>query len=212
MPVVRWTFIACTLLGIAGVFLPSIVVDKLGRHAELSLYRAQANRAEAARFIAAYRRSHGRAVGDHVIAKVMAKTAGRARDALDDTQSLLEAVDDVSDDDARLYGRIAAMAVWADLVLASLALLLVLGDAVQGVTRRGRMIAAAALTAVCLAIAAAAHVVCAAAIFEVNDDLGVSVLELGSGAYVMPGAIAAALVAVAVAVGIDVRRARRSRL
>nr|HEX4316115.1 hypothetical protein [Kofleriaceae bacterium] len=210
MPVVRWTFIVCTLLGLAGVFLPSIEVDKLGHRATLSLYRAQADRASAARFIGLYRASHMRGVGDRAVGKAMGKTGGKVHDVLDNTQGALEALDDVSEDDAREYGRIAAAAVWTDLALATVALLLVLGDAVQGSSRRGRMIAAAGCTLVCFAIALVAHAVCAEAVFEANDELGgANVLALGWGAYAMPGAIAGALISIVVGIVIDVRARRR---
>ncbi len=108
MAVLRWTFLLSTLLAIAAVFMPCVLVDRLGRHASVSLYRAQADRELGVRFVEAYQRRSGRGAATALVTRAMAQTNGRAHDMLDDTESAMETLDGLAPDDARLYGRIAA--------------------------------------------------------------------------------------------------------
>jgi hypothetical protein len=200
------------MLTIAAMFLPCVVVTGTRlQHTSISLYRAQADRALAARFVAGYQHAHGRRLGGAVVGRLTASTTGRAHDAFDDAQSAMETLDGLGEDDARTYGRIAAIAVWLDLVALAGAFALVLGDAITGVTRRGRMAVAALVAVLCLGFAVVAHLACAEVVFEANDEVGAGVLELGWGAYVLPAANAVAVIAVIAAIAVDAstRRWRR---
>jgi hypothetical protein len=111
----------------------------------------------------------------------------------------METLDGLGEDDARTYGRIAEIAVWLDIVALAGAFVLVLGDAITGVARRGRMAGATLLAIVCLGFAVVAHLVCAEVVFEANDEIGAGVLSLGWGAYALPVANAVAVVAIVAA-------------
>jgi hypothetical protein len=174
------------------------------------LYRAQADRELAARFVANYRHAHNRALAGELVGKLNASTTGRAHDVFDDTESAMETLDDMDEADARTYGRVAQVVVWLDLALGIAGFLLVLGDTVRGAPRLGRMAGAAATALVCLAIAVAAHLVCGAVVFEANDDIGAGVLALGLGAYLMPLVNAVMVAAMVAGVVLGVRgRGRR---
>jgi hypothetical protein len=209
LTIVRWTYLLAMLLSITAMFLPCVVVTGTRmQRTSVSLYRAQADRELAARFVASYQHAHGKRVGGAIVGRLTASTTGRAHDAFDDAQSAMETLDGLGEDDARTYGRIAAIAVWLDLVALAGAFALVLGDAITGVARRGRMVAAALVAVVCLGFAVVAHLVCAEVVFEANDEVGAGVLELGWGAYALPVANAVAVVAIvaAIAVATLVRR------
>ena len=200
MRVASWVFVLCAALGAVGVLLPSIELQVRGsviKRAELSLYKLASDRAMARRLLVAYRGSSHRRVGAQIVHAVSPRVGGRARATLDDVRGAMDTLDDVSDDDARLAGRMLVATLCALLGLEAIAAGLVFGELMRGSFRRGRHVAALLAALLVAAIAIALHLVCREAVWQANDELGRSALSLGSGAFVIPAAaIAGFLVAV----------------
>lgn len=199
MRVASWAFVACMLFGVIAVFLPSVQVEVSGtavsRRATLSLYRAETNREVVRRWLQGYGRSQSKRVGGALVAVLLPHTKGAVNDHLDDVSSAMTDLEGVSDDDVKTAGRILTVLLWTIIALHVLAGGLVVRGLVQG-ARRASVIAALVLAVVIAAVGVGLHVGWAAAVFEVNDEIGHDVLGLASGAWVSPAAGLGALVAV----------------
>jgi len=202
--VASWAFVLCAALVAIGVFLPSIDVQLAGRavskRARLSLYAASTDRELVRKVIAGYHGNSKRHLGAAVLHKVTPRTSGRPRAALEDARDAMDTLDDVSDDDVRTAGTIFTIALWTLLGLDAVMAGLVFGDLMRGAYRRSRMIGALAASVVVAALAIALHLACREAVWEANDEVGHSALVLAAGAYVLPIAAVAALVAAIVLV------------
>jgi hypothetical protein len=202
--VAGWAFVLCAALVAIGVFLPSIDVQLGGRavtkRAQLSLYAASTDRELVRKLIASYHRSGKRQLGSELVRTVTPRASGRPRAALEDARDAMAALDGVSDDDARTAGTIFTVVLWTLLGLDAVMAGLVFGELMRGAYRRGRLIAALAASVVVAAIAVALHLACREAVWEANDEVGHTAVVLAAGAYAIPVAAVAGLVAAIVLV------------
>jgi hypothetical protein len=125
---------------------------------------------------------------------------------LDDVHDAMSSLDQVTDDDVVSGARVFAIALWTFLGLHAVMGLLVFVETMNGTFRRGRLIAALAISVVVTAMAFAINWACREAVFEANDELGVNALGAAGGAWLIP--IAAAC-ATASAIALLVLRRRR---
>jgi hypothetical protein len=212
--VASWAFVLCAALGAIGVFLPGVDLQLGGRavtrHARLSLHTASTDRELVRRLIAAYHHSSKRHMGTELVRTVTPRATGRSRAALEDARDAMAALDEVSDDDVRTAGLIFTFVLWTLLGLEAAIAALVFGELMRGAYRRGRLIAALVGSVVVTAIAVALHLACREAVREANDEVGRSAIVLAPGAYVIPIAAIAALVAAIVLVARGRRGAREA--
>jgi len=122
----------------------------------------------------------------------------------------MDTMSGISDDDAKMFGRILFGVVWSFVGLDLVMALLVFLDAVSGTYRRGRIIGALAISVVVTAVAVAILLGCKAAVFEANDEIGAEVLALGSAPYVIVGAAIVALGSIITMLGLDIRSRRKA--
>ncbi len=204
MRVASWAFVLCAALGAAGVFLPGIDLRFGGRavtrRAQLSLHAASTDRELVRSLIAAYHRNSRRQLGAQLVRTVTPRASGRPRAALEDARDAMATLDEVSDDDVRTAGTVFTIVLWALLGLDAVMAGLVFGELMSGAYRRGRLIAALAASVAAAAIAIALHLACREAVWEANDEVGRTTVVLAAGAYVIPIAAVAALVAAVVLV------------
>lgn len=203
MRVASWAFVLCTALGAVAVFVPSIELrgaGELSKHAQLSLHAASTDRELVRRLIAAYHRSSKRQLGAAVLHKVTPRASGRPRAALEDARDAMDTLDEVSDDDVRTAGTIFTIVLWTLLGLEAVMAGLVFTELMRGTFRSGRLIAALAASVVVAAITIALHLACREAVWQANDEVGHGALVLAAGAYVIPLAALAAVVAAIVLV------------
>jgi hypothetical protein len=200
--VTSWIFVLCAALGIVGAFLPSVELELRGtavsERTQLSLYEASSNRERVRELIAAYHRSTRRELGGDVLRAASQRTAGRLRGAIDGARDAMETLDYVSEDDVRTAGTIFTVTLWSLLGLEALIVLLVFPQLMRGSYRRARLVAALATAVVVAAIAIALHAACREAVAQANAEVGGTTLALAAGAYVIPLAAVAALVAAVV--------------
>jgi hypothetical protein len=206
--IASWAFVLCTLLGVVAVFAPCIQLS-IGDKRGVSIYKVQADRVLAQRFIVGYGK-HKKTSSAFVVA-LLPRTKGKAHDVLDDASDAMSTLDDVSEDDAKTAGKVLQTVVWSFLLLSVVGGGLVLRQVVQGDYRRGPTIAAAGITLLTSAIAIAIRVGCGEVVFEANDEIGKAAFELGWGAWAMPAATLAALATGLALVVLTVRACRRTR-
>ncbi len=208
--IASWTFVACMLLGMICVFLPSAEVQVGGvavsHRATLSLYRAETNREVVRRWLQLYGHSSSKRMGGALVAALLPHTRGAINDHLGDVHDAMTDLEGVSDEDVKTAGTVLAILLWSFLALHVLAG----GLVVRGLVRqrhRGFGLALLMLLAIVIAgVAVALYFAWGAAVFEVNDDIGKDVVGLALGAYVAP---VAALLALGSAVVIAVGQLRR---
>jgi hypothetical protein len=189
------------MLAALGVFFPAIEArpalaghagSRIAKHTTLSLYQAASDRELARRLLAAYRASHGQRLGTRVVAAMEPHAHGRIKDTLDDAHDAMDALAQISDDDAKTYGTALAVAIWLFISIQAAIALVVLVQAVGGIFRRGRIIGATVLALIGAAMAIAMWLGCKQVVFEINDELSYAITELGAGAWLIPiGAIGA---------------------
>ena len=202
MRIASWAFVLCTLLGVVALFLPCIELS-LGEGRGVSIYKVQADRELARRFIVGYGKH--KQTSNAFVKTLMPHTKGRAHDALDDANDAMSTLDDISEDDAKTAGKALAVVVWAFLGLSVIGGALVLRQLVQGVYRRGGIAIAAVIALLTTAVAIGLHVGCREAVFEANDEIGKVAFVLGFGAWLLPVATGAALLA-AIALFVTARK------
>jgi hypothetical protein len=188
------------LLGMIGVFLPSVAVEVGGvtvsHRATLSLYRAENNREAVRRWLAGYGRSESQRVGGAILAVLLPHTKGAVNDHLDDVSSAMSTLRDVHDDDVKTAGTVLTIVLWGFLALHVLAGGAVLRGLVRDRHTRGGLAFAMLLSVVIAVVGVVLYVGWTGAVFEVNDEIGHEVVGLAIGAYVSPAAAVGALVAV----------------
>lgn len=199
MRVVSWLFVLCALAAATGVFMPCLELTAIKtKHGSLSLYDAASHRAVAARVIAAYHKSHSRTLGELLTGAALKHVKN---EYVGDAHDAMTTLDDVSDQDIQHAGTGLVVVIWLFIVLQALAALLVLGQLVGDVWRRRRLLAIVGIALVNAAIGIGLHVVCKEAAFEVNDEIGKTIIGEGPGPLVMAAASCVGLVAaIAVAV------------
>lgn len=207
MRVVSWLFVLCALAAATGVFMPCLELTAIKtKHGSLSLYDAASHRAVAARVIAAYHKSHSRALGELLTGKVLKHVSN---ETLGDVHDAMTTLDDVRDQDIEHAGTGLVVVIWLFVVLEAIAGLLVIGQLVGDVWRRRRLLAIVGIALVNAAIGVGLHVVCKEAAFQANDEIGKTIVGEGPGPIVMAAASVVGLVAaIAVAVG-RLRQAKR---
>jgi len=196
--------VLCTALGAIGVFLPSVELRAGGRavskRTDVSLYAASTQRDLVRRLLASYRGSAKRHTGGALVRAVAPRVQGRAKSALEDARDAMDTLDHVDDDDVVTAAAALKIAVWTLLVLAALTIASVLRQLVRGAYSRGRLVTVLAASVLAAVIAIALHVVCRQVVWEANDEVGRNILALAPGAYLLPLAALAAVVAAAVMV------------
>jgi hypothetical protein len=203
MRIASWLLVACCALAGLGVFFPAIEarpeltahVTRVAHRTSLSLYQAASDRQLARRLLAAYRASRGQRVGMQLVSAMDMHARGRSKDALDDARDAMDTLGGISDDDAKTIGTAVAAAIWTFLIILGLIALLALAQSVSGRYSRGRIIVALVLAVIAGAMAVAMWLACKQVVFEVNDEVSYTVVELGRGAYLIPAGGAGALVA-----------------
>jgi hypothetical protein len=194
MRVASWVMVACCALAALGVFFPAIAArqaladlagKRVAKHTTLSLYQAASDRQLARRVLAAYRASHGQKLGERVVGELEPHARGRIKDALDDAHDAMDTLGGISDDDAKTYGTALAVAIGLFVAIHVAIALVVLVQAVGGIYRRGRLIAALVLSIIGAGLGIALWFGCKQVVFEINDELSYALTELGSGAWLI---------------------------
>ena len=204
MRVVGWLFVLCALAAATGVFMPCLELTAIKtKHGSLSLYDAASHRAIASRVLAAYHKSHSRALGELLAGKALAHVKN---DYLGDAHDAMTTLDDISDKDIEHAGLGLVAVIWLFIALQALAGLLVLGQLVGDVWRRRRLIAIVGIAVVNAAIGVGLWFVCKEAAFEANDEIGKTIIGEGPGPVVMA---AASVVGLASAIAIAIVQLRK---
>ncbi len=199
MRVASWAFVLCAALVAVALFLPSLELRVGGRsvskRTERSLYQVSSDRALIHRMLVAYHASDKPKLGTKIVRAVAPRTTGRPRAALEDARDAMETLDEVTDDDIKSAGTVLTITVWSLVGLEAVLILLVFGQLMSGSFRRGRLVLAVLGSILAVAVAIALHIVCREAAWQVNDEVGRTILTLGPGIYALPLAAIAALVA-----------------
>jgi len=209
MRLVAWAFLVCTVLGAAGLFLPSFGLRvggvSLGRRASLSVYQAIEERDLVRRVAVAYRQGARTPVGSAMVAALSSASPGRLSHFTADVRSAAMALDVASGEDAAVSASLVSAALWVVLALHAIMAFLVVGGAIEGNFRRWRLIVTVLVAMIVAAVGIGLFVVARSAVDDVNAELGRGVLELGVGCYVIAGAAVGAL---ALGIGLVVMHTR----
>ena len=204
MRVAGWAYVLCAALVAAAIFVPSLDLRVGGatvsKRAERSLHQVSGDRALIHRMLVAYHGSAKRKIGTKIVRAVTPRTSGRSRAALEDARDAMDTLDDVTDDDIKHAGTILTMTLWALIGLEAALALLVFTQLMRGTFQRWRLVLALMGALVVAAVAIALHLVLREAVWQVNDEVSRTILVLGPGAYALPLAAIAALVAAVVLV------------
>jgi hypothetical protein len=204
--VVSWIFVLCALASATGIFMPSLELRAVRvKRANVSLYELGAHRALATRVIAAYHKSHGRALGEALMGIAVKHTKN---EYLGDAHDAMTTLDDVSDNDVRTLGTVLVVVIWAYLALQAVMGLLVLGSLVGDVYRKRRLALVTGLSVLSSAIAIGLLMVCREAAWQANDEIGHTVLGAGVGPSLMAIASVIGLVAIVTVLVAHLRAAR----
>ena len=191
-------FVVCVVLALAAVFLPFLEVrtkrGAIGREAAFSLWDAAANGDQVRGLVMAFKHGHGKQVTERLAGALAPRVKGRLRGALEDTRSAMSALDDLSDDDAVKLSRAVAITTWVLLGMLAIMVMVIGADAVRGHYRRWRIGLVLALAVLAELIGAGVLVGCREVAARANDELGMIVTQVGTGAYVLPVALGFALV------------------
>jgi hypothetical protein len=205
--------VLCAALGIVGAFLPSVELTLRGQavseRTQVSLYEASANRERVRELMDAYRRSARRELGGDLLRAASQRTSGRLRGAIDGARDAMDTLDHVGEDEVRTAGTLFTVTLWSLLGLEALIVVLMFPQLIRGSYGRGRLVAALATAVVVAAIAL--HAACREAVAQANAELGRTTLVLAAGAYVIPLAAVAALVAALILVVHAGRSGRSAR-
>jgi hypothetical protein len=203
--VVSWIFVVCAFASATGIFMPSLEVTLVrSKYGSVSLYEIGTHRALATKLIAAYHKSHGRALAESLTGAIVKHSKN---EYVGDASDAMSTLDSVSDKDVQTLGTVFVVTIWAFLVLQAVMGLLVLGSLVGDVYRKRRLVAVAAMSLVSTVIAIAMRLVVGEAAFQANDEIGRTVLGVGPGATLMVVAAAIGLVAiVTVTIGRTMRK------
>lgn len=206
MRLVSWIFVLCALASATGIFMPGLELRAVRvKHGSVSLYELASHRALAARVIAAYHKSRGRALGEALTAVVVKRTHN---EYLGDASDAMSTLDDISDQDVRTLGTVLVVTIWGFLAIQAVMGLLVLGSLVGDVYRKRRLVLVTVLAAVSSAISIGLMMVCREAAWEANDEIGHAVLGAGVGPTLMTAASVIGFVAIAAVLIAHLRRAR----
>lgn len=202
--VASWAYVLCAVLVAVAIFLPCLDLraggGAVGKRTERSLHQISGDRALIHRMLVAYHGSAKRKIGTKIIHAVTPRAAGRSRAALEDARDAMDTLDDVTDDDIKHAGTVLTITLWALIGLEAALVLLVFPQLMRGTFGRGRLVLALLGALVIAAVAIALHLVLREAVWQVNDELSHTILVLGPGAYVLPLAAIAALLAAVVLV------------
>jgi hypothetical protein len=202
--VAGWAYVLCAALVAVAIFLPSLDLRVNGgpvsKRTERSLHQVSSDRALIHRMLVAYHGSAKRKVATKIVRAVTPRAAGRSRAALEDARDAMDTLDDVTDDDIKHAGTALTITLWALIGLEAALVLLVFPQLMSGTFRRGRLVLALLGALVIAAVAIALHLVLREAVWQVNDEVSHTILVLGPGAYALPLAAIAALIAAVVLV------------
>lgn len=202
--VASWAYVLCAVLVAVAIFLPCLDLRAAGgavsKRTERSLHQISRDRALIHRMLVAYHGSAKRKVGTKIIHAVTPRASGRARAALEDARDAMDTLDDVTDDDIKHAGTVLTITLWAVIGLEAALILLVFPQLMRGTFRRSRFVLALLGALVVAAVAIALHLVLREAVWQVNDEISHTILVLGPGAYAMPLAAIAALIAAVILV------------
>lgn len=204
-------FLAAAFVCCVGIFLPAGQLDITGNSmvapATISLYQLGSGEDDVRAFLDGYRDSVTKRVGAKVLAKVSPHLRGRARSDADDVQDAMAQLDTIRDEDIETVTTIAAAVMWTLLALNLLGAYLIIGASPVARRGRARAVGATVTAVLAAALAIAVHLVLVRVVAETNGELGRAMFSLRAGAYVMPVAGAAALLAAVVTVLSAFRRA-----
>lgn len=216
MRVAAWIFVVSTALGAIAVFVPAIELAPrgigLGRHASRSLYQLNTDRDLVRGWFGRGGRSQTRRYGLALANVLVDSSNARARRFhVDDARDAMGAFDEV-DPAAVDRAAIGLHAVTLGLLALEAIMIVLAFPASQGARHRKRTIVAAGLAVVIAAVAIALHLVYREVVWQVNDELGGTVLALGPGAYAIGLAAVAALAAIATTLVMMIRAPRSPRI
>lgn len=204
MRVAGWAYVLCAVLVAVAIFLPCLDLraggSSVSKRTERSLHQISADRALIHRMLVAYHGSAKRKLGTKIIHAVTPRASGRPRAALEDARDAMDTLDDVTDDDIKHAGTALMITLWAVIGLEAALVLLMFPPLMRGTFGRGRLVLALLGALVVAAVAIALHLVVREAVWQVNDEVSHAILVLGPGAYALPLAAIAALIAAVVLV------------
>jgi hypothetical protein len=187
--IAAWILIVCTVLGVTGVFLPCAEVHVAGvavsKRTEISLYAINRDRDLARALLTKYGKHRGR-LGQALAAAMLPHVRNHTREYADEAKSAMDSLDDVSDSDITMAGRLLTATIWAFLALQAIMAALVFADMMRSDQRRRRVIVPLVLAIVVAAIAIAIHFGLREAVWEANDDIGYNTIAMGIGGYMIP--------------------------
>ena len=213
MRIAGWIFVVSTVLGLAGVFLPSVEPTVagvgLGTRTSLSLYQLNSNRERVRRMIASYHRAPWHGLGQAVAGALIPKLGRHLGGALDDTAAAAATLDEVRDADVATAATVLRIVLWVFLALQATMLAIMFGQGLQARPRTRHIVGALVMSVLVTALAIALRLVLDEVVVEANDELGAHVVRLGVGAVLTQWASIAGLVAIVAALALHVRHGRR---
>lgn len=194
--------IACTCLGLSALFLPTgelVVRQPLATHrVEKSLYELGKSTGAVRRFLARYRSSTARKLGEKALDKVTPHLPGALRSRAEDVQEAAAVLDGLRDEDIDTAGTIMSTTLWSLLSLQVLLVLLLQGTGLQ--TGRARLVVAALVSLVVSGLGVGIYLALVKIVEAANAELEGQVFSLRTGAYLLPIATVAAALAVLAAI------------
>jgi hypothetical protein len=179
--------IVCACLCVIAAFLPAgevVVTTPLKTHRRAaSLYQLGSSSDAAKQFLARYRGSLTKRVGEKVLEKVSTRLRGRLAQGASDAQDALTTLDSIRDEDVDTVGRAVMFTLYA-LVGLHLAVVL-LWFRVGPRSRRLRVAFAAAASVIAAALAVAIYFVLDRIVTEANAEVGRSMFALRGGATIL---------------------------
>ena len=204
MRIAAWAFVACTVLGIVGVFVPVVELRVEGvaviKKGALSLYQASNNSELVRRFISGYRKNSKKKYGAAILGALQPHARGKVKGNLDDVHDAMDTLDSVQDDDIVSGARVFKIGLWAFLSLHVIMGLVIFGSVMNGVFRTRMLAIAGACSLLVTAISIGIYWACGEAVFEANDELGVDFVGTSIGALLIPIAAGLGLAAMTVLV------------
>lgn len=201
----------CTILGVAGVFVPVgevVIKTPVSTHQRAaSLWELGGSKDAARTFLRNYRGSLGKKLGAKMLDKVAPRLPDRLQGHAMDLQDAMATLDNLKDEDIEKVGTATVAITWGFLGLNVALALLVYGlGATSGKLRLATASFVALLTAI---VGAALYVVMSTVVTEANAEIGRPVFALRSGAYLLGATSVGALAAMIIAtIGYARTRAR----
>ncbi|MFT3692747.1 MAG: hypothetical protein QM831_06380 [Kofleriaceae bacterium] len=209
MRLVAWIFVVCSALAALGVFLPIVSASGVmfTKRERMSLFHASEQRTLVRRLLTAYRHANHHHLEKN-LGKVLPHLHGNTKDYLEDAGDAMDTLSGISDEDAKRAGQALVILCWTIIGLAILMVLAVGPDSINGVFKRWHLVVALILALLQAALCVGVRIGMDMAVYEANDEIGASVVTIGSAATVLPVAAVGAFLTAITLLVLHVRQKR----